>query len=119
MNALTTADSLAAAHPAMMLTGPAAAMAAIDAAKALLPTMEAGSQISATVLRAAMTEAFKGSDSEGVWDWKTAYDACEIASVLFIRKYGAALKRKVPPASALPEQLGEPEPETTKELLAG
>jgi hypothetical protein len=32
--------------------------------------------------------AFGGSDAAGAWDWKTAYDACEAATVLFMRKFG-------------------------------
>lgn len=100
MNAMTSANRLAPSHLASDLAS-LNAMATIDAAVALLPVMETGGRIDAGILRTAMTEAFKGSDAEGAWDWKTAYDACEIASVLFIRKYGAALRRKVPPASAL------------------
>lgn len=50
-----------------------------------------------------MEGAFGGSDASGAWDWKTAYDACEAATVLFLRKYGKALLRKAgSPAQALP-----------------
>jgi len=102
MNAMISAANLAAARPTLPAeTALNAAMAAIDAALALLPTMETGGRIDAAILRTTMTEAFKGSDAQGAWDWKTAYDVCEIASILFIRKYGSALRRKVPPASAL------------------
>ncbi|SDX52393.1 C-terminal domain on Strawberry notch homologue [Paracoccus sanguinis] len=41
-----------------------------------------------------MEQAFGESDASGVWDWKTAYDACEAATVLFLRKYGKPLFRK-------------------------
>ena len=41
-----------------------------------------------------MEAAFGASDAAGAWDWKTAYDACEVATVLFLRKYGKALFRK-------------------------
>ena len=101
MNAMTSVASLASALPTSTELATKIAMATIDAAVALPPTMETGGRIDAAILRNAMTEAFQGTDAEGVWDWKTAYDACEIASVLFIRKYGSALRRKVPPASAL------------------
>ena len=102
MNAFITSASLAVARPvsAEQLTLKTA-MSTIDAAMALLPIMETGGRIDAAHLRSAMTDAFKGDDADGTWDWKTAYDACELASVLFIRKYGSALRRKVPPASAL------------------
>ena len=36
--------------------------------------------------------AFGGSDAAGAWDWKTAYDACEAATVLFLRKFGPAMR---------------------------
>ena len=38
-----------------------------------------------------MERAFGGSDAAGAWDWKTAYDACEAATVLFLRKFGPAI----------------------------
>jgi predicted RNA methylase len=50
-----------------------------------------------------MEHAFGGSDASGAWDWKTAYDACEAATVLFLRKFGKALLRKAgSPTLALP-----------------
>ncbi len=102
MNALTSAASLAAAQPAARYSLAAGtAMNTIDAAVALMPAMEVGQRIDAAAIRQAMTDAFKGSDAEGAWDWKTAYDACEVASVLFLRKYGSALKRLTPPPAAL------------------
>ena len=37
------------------------------------------------------------------WDWKTAYDACEAATVLFLRKFGPAMRaRAASPAAMLP-----------------
>ncbi|BGE86315.1 strawberry notch family protein [Methylosinus sp. 3S-1] len=50
-----------------------------------------------------MESAFGASDASGAWDWKMGYDACEAATVLFLRKYGKALFRKAgSPAAALP-----------------
>jgi len=38
-----------------------------------------------------------------VWDWKAAYDACEAATVLFLRKFGPAMCAKAAsPAAMLP-----------------
>jgi len=34
------------------------------------------------------------SDADGGWDWKTAYDACEAATVLFVRKFGSAMRAR-------------------------
>ena len=80
---------------------PAAALA--RAARQLLPLLEQGRRIDAPALRIAMDAAFGGSDTDGAWDWKTAYDVCEGAAVLFLRKYGKALLRKAgSPAAALP-----------------
>lgn len=64
------------------------------AAHHLLPHLEQGRQVDAAILRAAMEQAFGGSDASGAWDWKAAYDTCEAASVLFLRKYGKVLLRK-------------------------
>ena len=49
-----------------------------------------------------MEQAFGGSDAEGAWNWKLAYDACEAAQVLFLRKFGPAIRaRAVTPAAQL------------------
>ena len=83
---------------------PAAASAAVaQAARLLLPDLEHGRRIDAGILRAAMEAAFGATDAAGAWDWKTAYDACEAATVLFLRKYGKVLLRRAgSPAAALP-----------------
>ena len=74
----------------------------LHAARLLLPDLERGRRIDAGVLRTAMETAFGASDAAGAWDWKAAYDACEAATVLFLRKYGMALFRKADsPASRL------------------
>ena len=50
-----------------------------------------------------MESAFGGSDADGAWDWKTAYDSCEAATVLFLRKFGPAMRaRAASPAALLP-----------------
>ena len=81
-------------------TGPAVSApltpfsAILAAATALLPHLERGERIDAAILRHAMESAFGASDATGLWDWKAAYEACEVATVLFLRKYGKALFRK-------------------------
>lgn len=78
------------------------APAILAAANHLLDYLERGERVDTTVLRSAMETAFGVSDSSGVWNWKAAYDACEVATVLFLRKYGRALFRKaVSPVSRL------------------
>ncbi len=74
-----------------------------EAARLLLPHLERGRRVDAPTLRAAMEPAFGGSDADGAWDWKTAYDACEAATVLFLRKFGPAIRaRAASPAAMLP-----------------
>ncbi len=90
------------AAPLSPVHRPDAPGAIIVAAQQLLPHLERGQRIDAAILRAAMEAAFGSSDTSGAWDWKTAYDACEAATVLFLRKYGKALFRKADsPASRL------------------
>jgi predicted RNA methylase len=82
----------AAASPLASSTNPAAAILA--AGNLLLPHLERGARIDAATLRAALEMAFGASDTSGAWTWKTAYEACEVATVLFLSKYGKALFRK-------------------------
>ncbi|WP_082670225.1 bifunctional class I SAM-dependent methyltransferase/DEAD/DEAH box helicase [Sphingomonas sanguinis] len=66
----------------------------LSAANHLMPSLERGEPIDAAILRSALEAVFGASDASGTWDWKTAYEACEVATVLFLRKYGKALFRK-------------------------
>ena len=68
--------------------------ALLAAAADLLPLLEAGRALDAPVLRKAMTGAFDASDSQGAWVWKDAYEAAEAALVLFIQRYGRAMRRE-------------------------
>jgi predicted RNA methylase len=73
----------------------------VAAAGLLLADLEHGQRIDGHALRNAMTSVFGGSDAEGAWDWKTAYDACEAAQVLFLRKFGTAMRARVDSPAAL------------------
>lgn len=73
-----------------------AADAAMRAALALLAILERGVPIDASQLRRAMGDAFGGSDAEGRWDWKCAYDCCEAAQILFLQRHGPAILRASP-----------------------
>jgi predicted RNA methylase len=104
---MTTVSATAAVHAAAPFsatranTSPAAGIA--EAARLLLPDLERGRRIDAVTLRAAMERAFGASDAEGAWDWKCAYDACEAATVLFLRKFGPTIRaRAASPAATLP-----------------
>jgi len=68
--------------------------APIGAANLLLSHLEGGVPIDARALRAAMIASFCASDAEGAWDWKTAYEACEAAQILFLRKFGPAMREQ-------------------------
>lgn len=65
--------------------------ALLTAASSLLPVLETGRPVESAHLRDAMTAAFGGTDAEGAWDWKSAYDACEVAQILFLRRFGPAI----------------------------
>ena len=89
--------------PASHLPDIDSAAAVLAAAQCILTHLEAGRRVDATLLRNAMETGFNASDAAGAWDWKLAYDACEAATVLFLRKYGKALLHKAgSPAAALP-----------------
>ena len=78
---------------------PAAAIIAV--AEALQPDLAQGFQIDALRLRLEMERAFGGSDADGAWDWKLAYEAGEVALALFLRKFGRALLARAGSPSAL------------------
>ena len=68
------------------------ASAVVKAARQLLTDLERSRRVDAAV-RNAMEAAFAASDTTGAWNWKTAHDACEAATVLFLRRYGAAMRQ--------------------------
>ena len=89
----------------------------IAAAKALLPVLAAGRALDARTLREVMSAAFEGSDAEGAWAWKDAYEAAEAAVVLFVKRYGRAMRREAgSPARmlAMLEALAALEPSHTR-----
>jgi hypothetical protein len=91
----------ASAAPLSMRATAAVASAIVSAARQLLTELEQGRRIDAAVLRNAMQAAFGASDATGLWDWKAAYDACEAATVLFLRRHGAAMRGKAASPAAM------------------
>ncbi len=89
---MTILVPVAEASASPLLRHPSSAIHA--AANLLLPKLEQGQRVEASHLRRAMEDAFGASDAAGAWDWKAAYEACEVATVLFLHKYGKALFRK-------------------------
>ena len=81
--------------------------ALFQAGTALAQALGQGHALDARTLRAAMETAFGGSDAEGAWDWKLAYDACEAAQVLFLRKFGPAMRARAGSPAAFLAMLGK------------
>ena len=73
---------------------PSKPRALLAAAAALLPRLEAGQSLDAPTLREVLTRAFGGSDAQGVWVWKDAYEAAEAALVLFLKRWGRTMRRE-------------------------
>ncbi|MYA95541.1 MAG: methylase, partial [Nitrospinae bacterium] len=68
-----------------------------------------------------MTRATGATDAEGAWVWKDAYEAAEAAVVLFLQRYGRAMRQRAGagadgPAAmlAMLERLAALEPSHTK-----
>ena len=66
----------------------------LSAARSLMLRLSKGQALTAPVLRDALSGAFHGTDAEGAWVWKDAYDAAEAAIVLFLKRYGMAMRRQ-------------------------
>ena len=66
----------------------------LSAARSLMLRLSKGQALTAPVLRDALSGAFHGTDAEGAWVWKDAYDAAEAAIVLFLKHYGLAMRRQ-------------------------
>src|SRR5215472_15188386 len=77
----------------------------IHAATLLAQLLDQGRAIDSRALRSAMETAFCGTDAEGAWLWKDAYEACEAAQVMFLRKFGAAMRTRAGSAAAMIEML--------------
>ena len=73
----------------------------LQAAERLVPDLTNGRKIDAARLSAAMTSAFGGTDAEGLWIWKDAYEACEAATVLTLHKLGPAMEARAQTPAAL------------------
>ncbi|WFU39193.1 strawberry notch family protein [Bradyrhizobium sp. CB82] len=91
----------AAAAPFSMRAAATLTSAALKAARQILTDLERGRCIDAAVLRGAMEAAFGASDASGAWNWKTAYDVCEAETVLFLRKFGPAMRAKAGTTAAM------------------
>lgn len=59
-----------------------------------------GQSFDAEFLSSIMTAQFGGTDAEGAWQWKDAYEAVEMALVRFVQQFSGVL-RKMPPEKML------------------
>jgi len=76
--------------------------AVAEAARALVPVLEAGRRLAAAVVLDAMGDAWRRLDPAGrSWNSKLCYDAAEAATVLFLRRWGSAMRER----AATPETL--------------
>ncbi|WP_288048384.1 strawberry notch-like NTP hydrolase domain-containing protein [Acidiphilium sp.] len=100
-NTAVSSAAFAAAPLPVGPTAPATTDALVHAARIILPHLERGQRVDAPTLRAAMESAYRGSDADGAWDWKTAYDSCEAATILFLRKFGPAMRARAASPAAL------------------
>jgi predicted RNA methylase len=75
------------------------------AATILTQLLGQGRALDSRALRSAMETAFCASDAEGAWMWKDAYEACEAAQVLFLRKFGGAMRTRAGSPAAMIEML--------------
>ncbi|MER8886434.1 strawberry notch family protein [Mesorhizobium sp. M0678] len=105
MNIVSTTSAVARTAAPLGAPTPAPinnAQAIYQAAMRLLPFLEQGKPVSTAALRTAMTTSFGGSDAQGFWVWKDAYEALEVAQVLFLRQFGPAiLSRSTTPQATL------------------
>ncbi len=105
MNIVTTPSP--AARTASPIAAPAShaintAQAIHQAALRLLPFLDQGKPITTAALGAAMTDSLGGTDAQGFWVWKEAYEALEAAQILFLRRFGSAiLSRSSSPQATL------------------
>jgi len=63
----------------------------MQVASQLVPTLNQGQPITNTTVSRLMAETFGGSDAEGNWLWKDAYEALEIAQILLVQQQGKEL----------------------------
>jgi hypothetical protein len=63
----------------------------MQVASQLVPTLSQRQPITNTTVSCLMAETFGGSDAEGNWLWKDAYEALEIAQILLVQQQGREL----------------------------
>jgi predicted RNA methylase len=77
----------------------------VHAATLLAQLLGQGRAVDSRALRSAMETAFCAGDAEGAWVWKDAYEALEAAQVMFLCKFGTAMRTRAGSATAMLEML--------------
>ena len=65
----------------------------LAAARALTPHLNRSRALDRKLVAGVMTTTFGGSDAEGAWLWRDAYDAIEAALVLQLRRLAPQIAR--------------------------
>lgn len=65
----------------------------LAAARALAANLARSRPLDRRMVSSVMTTAFGGSDAEGLWAWRDAYEAIEAATVLQIRRLTPQISR--------------------------
>jgi predicted RNA methylase len=82
-------DLSAVLSPSHSITNYSAAIT--HASTAIMAIFIAGNPCDRYALSAIMCKACGGTDAEGAWQWKDAYEAVEVALVRFVQQYSPAL----------------------------
>ena len=86
---------MSAAHTLSLFAGPSPDTPAniLAVARALSSHLARSRPLDRKLVAGVMTTAFGGSDAEGLWSWRDAYDAIEAATVLQIRRLAPQVAR--------------------------
>ena len=64
----------------------------LEVARQITAHLLSGQKLHPYPLRTQMNRAFNGTDAEGAWQWKDAYEAQEVAMVSWLNLLGKGLK---------------------------
>ena len=65
----------------------------LAAARALVPHLNRSRALDRKLVAGVMTTSFGGTDADGAWSWRDAYDAMEAALVLQLRRLAPQIGR--------------------------
>jgi hypothetical protein len=68
----------------------------VEVGDAIAQLIVQGKQISPQKLSCLMCASFGGTDAQGVWQWKDAYEAMEVGLIIYLRHYAKNFLQKSP-----------------------